>query len=177
VKRTDIASVRRVTRNCKQILQTSFRLHPHSYTIFFTLHSNLLHKPNFQLSNTPPNTTITMPVTTIPFASTSEPKAQPIYFWRPTTRGNGYLSQWYSSKFTIDGDTYVTAEMWMMVQKARLFKDEETARKMLDSEDPKRHKELGRQVASFDGKVWDERESSSFHCVSSRDRYFGISWC
>jgi ribA/ribD-fused uncharacterized protein len=99
-----------------------------------------------------------MPVTTIPFASTSEPKSQPVYFWRPTTRGNGYLSQWYWSKFTVDGDTYVTAEMWMMVQKARLFADEETAQMMLDSEDPKRHKELGRQVRNFDGKIWDERK-------------------
>jgi ribA/ribD-fused uncharacterized protein len=99
-----------------------------------------------------------MPPPTIPFASTSSPKSQPIYFWRPTTRGNGYLSQWYWSKFTVSGDTYVTAEMYMMVQKARLFSDEETARKMLDTEDPKTHKELGRQVRGFDGEVWDSRK-------------------
>lgn len=45
----------------------------------------------------------------------------------------------------------------MMVQKARLFKDEAIAKKMLATTDPKTHKALGRKVKDFDGRVWDER--------------------
>lgn len=59
------------------------------------------------------------------------------------------------SPFTVDGETYATAEMWMMVQKARLFSDEDVARKMLGTTDPKRHKALGRQVKNFDEKTWN----------------------
>lgn len=47
----------------------------------------------------------------------------PVYFWRPND-GNGYLGQWFWSEFVVDGEKYATAEMWMMVQKARLFQDE-----------------------------------------------------
>lgn len=47
----------------------------------------------------------------------------PVYFWKPNDE-NGYLGQWYDSPWTHEGDTYETAEMWMMVGKARLFKDE-----------------------------------------------------
>jgi ribA/ribD-fused uncharacterized protein len=101
--------------------------------------------------------TATATTTTIPPPSPSTP----VYFWRPTT-GNGFLSQWFWSPFTVDGDTYATAEMWMMVQKARLFKDENVAKKMLSTTDPKRHKALGREVKGFDGSVWDARTSLFF---------------
>ena len=57
----------------------------------------------------------------------------------------------------VDNDTYATAEMYMMVQKARLFEDEDVARKMLMTTDPKRHKALGRQVKSFNEATWNTR--------------------
>ncbi|KAH7088193.1 hypothetical protein FB567DRAFT_591608 [Paraphoma chrysanthemicola] len=100
-----------------------------------------------------------MPVTTTPSTSKSTPptSTDPVYFWRPTDP-NAYLGQWYVSPFTHDSSTYATAEMWMMVQKARLFDDEAVARKMLATTDPKRHKALGRQVKNFDGRVWDEHK-------------------
>lgn len=44
----------------------------------------------------------------------------------------------------------------MMVQKARLFADEHAARSMLQTVDPKAHKELGRMVEGFDSEVWDQ---------------------
>ena len=102
-----------------------------------------------------------MPVTTAPHPSSSSstpatPAAKPVFFWQPRN-GNGYLCQWYWSKFTLDNETYVTTEMWMMVHKARCFNDEEIAKQMLETTDPKTHKELGRMVSGFDEKVWDER--------------------
>ncbi|KAJ4985662.1 hypothetical protein SVAN01_08837 [Stagonosporopsis vannaccii] len=83
---------------------------------------------------------------------------KPVYFWRPHEEGTGYLGQWYPSEFRVSGDTYATCEMWMMVQKARLFGDEEVAKEMLRTSDPKMHKALGRKVKGFDGKVWDENK-------------------
>lgn len=47
-----------------------------------------------------------------------------VFFWRETEVPFGFLSQWYESPFEVDGVTYQSAEMWMMIQKARLFGDE-----------------------------------------------------
>jgi hypothetical protein len=88
-----------------------------------------------------------------PSANSTNPLG-PVYFWKPA-QGNGYLGQWYPSKFTHEGDTYATAEMWMMVQKARLFGDEDIAKRMLESTEPRVHKALGRKVEGFDGGKWD----------------------
>jgi len=43
----------------------------------------------------------------------------------------------------------------MMVQKARLFGDEDIAKRMLESTEPRVHKALGRKVEWFDGGKWD----------------------
>lgn len=48
----------------------------------------------------------------------------PIYFWREYDEPYGFLSQWYDCAFHHEGITYQSAEMWMMVQKAKLFSDE-----------------------------------------------------
>ncbi|KAF2432804.1 DUF1768-domain-containing protein [Tothia fuscella] len=80
-----------------------------------------------------------------------------VYFWRPQDN-NSFLSQWYPSPFTHEGTTYATAEMWMMIQKAKLFKDEEIASKMAATNDPKEHQALGRKVRNYDGKLWDENK-------------------
>lgn len=93
---------------------------------------------------------------TMPASTTPTPSTKPVYFWRPHEEGTGYLSQWYPSPFTMSGDSYATCEMWMMVQKARLFADEHAARSMLQTVDPKAHKELGRMVEGFDSEVWDQ---------------------
>ena len=47
-----------------------------------------------------------------------------IYFWREFEQPYGFMSQWYESAFEVDGVTYQSAEMWMMIQKAKLFGDE-----------------------------------------------------
>lgn len=112
---------------------------------------------SFILHTSTPTTTMPPPTTPTPTPKKpTEANNKPVYFWRPHTP-NGYLSQWYSSPFTLNGETYATAEMWMMVQKARLFKDEAVALKMLGTTDPRRHKALGRQVKGFSEGVWDDR--------------------
>jgi len=55
-----------------------------------------------------------------------------VFFWSPTRHGRELgrecLSQWYPSSFAVDGLSYVTAEHWMMAEKARLFDDPEAPR-------------------------------------------------
>ena len=92
--------------------------------------------------------------------------AGPLYFWKPQ-QPNGFLGQWYPSEWKHDnGEHYLTAEMWMMVQKARLFGDEAAALEMLQTQSPAEHKRLGRQVRGFDEKIW--RQSQSSHVSSAQ---------
>ncbi|KAK1824626.1 hypothetical protein LTR12_000951 [Friedmanniomyces endolithicus] len=92
--------------------------------------------------------------------SNDAPSSQgPLWFWREFEEPLGYLSQWYESAFEVDGVTYLTAEMWMMIQKAKLFGDEETARKMMETTVPAEHQALGRKAKGFDRKKWDQHKS------------------
>lgn len=75
-----------------------------------------------------------------------------VLFWKPPC----CFSQWAACKFTVDGETYQTAEQFMMAEKARLFGDEQVRRKIMETEDPREQKRLGRLVANFDEKVWVE---------------------
>ncbi|MEU6342747.1 NADAR family protein [Streptomyces sp. NPDC046977] len=87
-----------------------------------------------------------------------------LFFWghRPQRDGSvgaGCLSQWWPSRFSVDGVVYPTAEHWMMAGKARLFGDEETLAKILAAPHPQAAKRLGRQVRGFDGEAWEARRS------------------
>ncbi len=71
-----------------------------------------------------------------------------VFFW------NGIYSQWHFSPFTVDGYDYVTAEQYMMHQKALFFGDEEVARKIMAADRPDEQKALGRQVRDFSAERW-----------------------
>ncbi|MFE6498795.1 NADAR family protein [Kitasatospora sp. NPDC057738] len=82
-----------------------------------------------------------------------------VMFWGHTERKGGgtrqeCLSQWWPGEFTVDGLTYTSAEHWMMAGKARMFGDEEIARRVLAARTPAEAKKLGRLVKDFDEKVW-----------------------
>lgn len=65
------------------------------------------------------------------------------------------FSQWSKTPFEYRGITFNCNEQWMMHQKAKLFKDEETAEKILATESPREQKKLGRQVKNFDKEMWE----------------------
>jgi hypothetical protein len=71
-----------------------------------------------------------------------------VFFW------SGWPSQWHPSPFTVEGTAYGCAEQFMMAEKARLFGDEKTLRKILAAESPREHKALGREVSPFDDARW-----------------------
>lgn len=82
------------------------------------------------------------------------------FFWghqsnRPAVNACCF-SQWYGAPFTIDGQVYPTAEHFMMAEKAALFGDQETRRRVLDAPNPGAAKAFGRQVRGFDDGVWEE---------------------
>ncbi|TCD08624.1 NADAR family protein [Pedobacter frigidisoli] len=65
------------------------------------------------------------------------------------------LSQWWEATFIENGVSYLTAEHYMMAQKARLFNDEEVFEKILTEKSPRDVKDLGRQIKNFDASKWD----------------------
>jgi hypothetical protein len=82
-----------------------------------------------------------------------------VLFWGHTPKAPGVgrhvLSQWWPARFTVDGDTYVSAEHYMMAEKARLFGDQQTRRAILAATKPGAAKALGRSVFGFDDSHWE----------------------
>lgn len=68
------------------------------------------------------------------------------------------LSQWYPCQFEVEGVTYTSAEQCMMAEKAKLFGDEEIRAEILNTDDPRMCKALGRKVKNFDKAVWDKEK-------------------
>lgn len=66
------------------------------------------------------------------------------------------FSQWYKCRFTIDNIEYNCTEQYMMYQKALLFGDNEIANKILETNDQKKQKMLGRKVKNFDENIWKD---------------------
>lgn len=83
-----------------------------------------------------------------------------LFFWGHTNKyaeevGKFCFSQWYEAPFTVDGVTCKTAEHWMMAQKALLFGDMKAFHNIVETDTPKRAKELGRKVSDFDEETWN----------------------
>ena len=72
------------------------------------------------------------------------------FFW------GGPFSNWYPSKFKVNGIQFSCGEQYMMYQKAIGFGDIEMAQEILKATTPKEQKELGRKVKNFDPKVWND---------------------
>lgn len=88
---------------------------------------------------------------------------KPVYFWGHRSSQKDFvtkacLSQWWPSEFSVNGNLYVSAEHWMMAEKARLFDDEKILEKILSTRKPGAAKALGRQIERFNQSVWDEEK-------------------
>ena len=73
-----------------------------------------------------------------------------VFFW------GGIFSNFAKVQFEYEGHTFFTTEQAFMWEKARFFNDEETADLVLKEHNPKKAKELGRQVKNFDPVMWDD---------------------
>ncbi|MEY8758208.1 NADAR family protein [Chryseobacterium tongliaoense] len=84
-----------------------------------------------------------------------------LFFWGHTIKDEitkSCFSQWFPSIFEENYLTYKTAEHYMMVKKARLFKDNATLIEILDSQTPKEAKDLGRKIKNFDHQLWEQQK-------------------
>ncbi len=72
------------------------------------------------------------------------------FFW------NGPFSQWHPSSFVVNDITFKCAEQYMMYEKGMLFEDYDIAVKILETDDPRKQKSLGRTVSNFDPNQWNE---------------------
>ncbi|MEE0266132.1 MAG: NADAR family protein [Acutalibacteraceae bacterium] len=68
---------------------------------------------------------------------------------------NGYLSNWYSSDFEVDGIKYTSMEQYMMHQKAIIFNDNEIAKQIMDTSNVGKIKAFGRAVKDYDDTIWN----------------------
>lgn len=83
-----------------------------------------------------------------------------LFFWGHQPLKNGKVgkscfSQWFEISFTNDSILYLTAEHYMMAEKARLFNDDEILEQILKSTSAGEVKMLGRKIKNFDASVWD----------------------
>ena len=67
---------------------------------------------------------------------------------------NGFMSNWYPSKFVLDGVQYNCAEQAMMAKKAALFGDEDILQQIMETDSPRKQKSLGRKVKGFNDTIW-----------------------
>lgn len=83
-----------------------------------------------------------------------------LFFWGHKQSGTGVtkscLSQWYLSRFTVNGQEYKTAEHFMMAEKARLFGDRASEQRIFAAETPDQAKSLGRKVNGFASELWEQ---------------------
>ncbi len=79
---------------------------------------------------------------------------QVICFHNPREE-NGYLSNWYPSRFLADEIEFTSMEQFMMYKKAVYFHDQEIAARILGTEDVSYIKELGRLVSGYDEGDWN----------------------
>ena len=75
-----------------------------------------------------------------------------IFFW-----GNSDIySNWHPAKFRLEGNTLANSEQAMMYEKAKLMGDEKTMAKILKTTNPKKVKELGREVNPWKESLWEK---------------------
>lgn len=79
---------------------------------------------------------------------------QIVCFHKPEEE-NGYMSNWYKRDFVLDDKSYCCAEQYMMEQKALLFADFSSAKKIMLTTDPQEMQTTGRTVTNFIPVVWD----------------------
>lgn len=79
-----------------------------------------------------------------------------VMFWGVESGEAAVLSQWHGCPFKANGLIYQTAEHYMMSQKALACDDTSTHMQILTQPSPMVAKALGRQIKSYDDKLWSE---------------------
>ena len=65
------------------------------------------------------------------------------------------FSQWYTSTFSVDNESYTCAEQYMVSKKAKGFGDTATRRDIIASSGPEQQKRLRRFESKFNQGLWE----------------------
>lgn len=76
-----------------------------------------------------------------------------VCFHKPEEK-NGYLSNWYQSRFSFRGMSFTSVEQYMMYRKAIMFGDDTVRNRILSTNDVAEIKQLGRSVRNYNDKLW-----------------------
>ena len=76
------------------------------------------------------------------------------YFFHRPEEPHGYLSNWYTSPFDLDGMHFSSVEQYIMYRKCMIFGDETSAKAVLATEDTAAQQAIGRKAAGYIGSVW-----------------------
>lgn len=76
-----------------------------------------------------------------------------VFFHLPS-EPNGYLSNWYSSPFDLDGIHFTSAEQYIMYKKCVLFGDQISADAILATDDTSVQQKIGRKAKGYNEDVW-----------------------
>ena len=71
-----------------------------------------------------------------------------IYFW------GGIFSQWYPCDFTEGELKFTSSEQYMMYHKAKAFEDYGSMYLIMDTQDPREQKAIGRAIKGYSDEVW-----------------------
>ncbi len=66
----------------------------------------------------------------------------------------GFLSNWYISPFELNGIRFSSAEQFIMYSKCTAFGDADSAKAVLETDDPARQQAIGRKAKGYNGNVW-----------------------
>lgn len=72
------------------------------------------------------------------------------------------FSNFYSLSMKHKNKVFNTSEQAIMYRKALLFGENDVARQILQAKTPKRAKELGRSIESFDNEIWEANRETIF---------------
>lgn len=79
------------------------------------------------------------------------------------------FSNFFPTRFYLDGRFWTTSEKYFMYQKAITFGDEEIAEKILSLDEPGKIKKLGREVKGFDNDYWNKvKEDIMYKAVRAK---------
>jgi ribA/ribD-fused uncharacterized protein len=74
-----------------------------------------------------------------------------------------YLSNFYLSKFVIDGITFTSMEQYFHYMKALTFNDKQAMDNILKTNSPSQQKRIGRTVKNFNQSKWSAECSNIMH--------------
>ena len=80
-------------------------------------------------------------------------EVEAVYFHKPS-EPYGFLSNWYPSPFDLDRIHFTSVEQYIMYQKCSIFGDDESAKRILATEETKEQQNIGRDAKGYVSKIW-----------------------